>query len=196
VNITHNLRRRLLLLIAPLLLAVGITSSPALAAISSPQYVDSGWQYYDGGCQARTQAIYYPATNTISMKTDVSDPYLFVACRVDAKAIYDTNLRPVEDGATNPGMACAVLDPTCASTTYGPWRTYGPASQNLEFLRAFGFDLTTLINNIRIQQVKSGTGARASAAHSKSSTSARLKGAKRATKAQIEAKAKKFAAKH
>jgi hypothetical protein len=56
----------------------------------------------------------------------------------------------MNDAATQQAMACAVLDPTCASTTYGSWQTFQPASQTLQVLKDFGINLKNLINGVRV----------------------------------------------
>src|SRR4051812_2006003 len=143
------------------LLGVGFGAAPALADIPTPEYHgDTDWVNYDGGCKARTQFIYYSQTNKITMKTDVYDPYWFVACRVNAKAVFDTRRGPVNDGPTQTMMACAVTDPTCASTQYGPWEDFVPASAYIENLKAemkdagIDLDLSKYLTGIRIQQTK------------------------------------------
>jgi hypothetical protein len=190
MSFIHGLRGRLLLIAALAVSAIGVSTSPAMA-IPAQTYVDTGWNSYDGGCQARTQVWYYTATNKIHMKTDVSDPYWFVACRVNAKPIFDTNFGPVTDTPTQYNYACAVFDPSCASTRYGSWELFDPASPTLSVLKSFGVDLGSAISAIRIEHTHASRPG-ASAASAKS----RVAGAKRATKAQIEAKAKKFAARH
>jgi hypothetical protein len=192
VSLTRTLRRRLLVALAPLALLAGIGAAPAMA-VPAQTYVDTGWVNYDGGCQARTQAYYYTGSNKITMKTDVSDPYWFVACRVSAKPIFDTNLGPVSDGPTQFMMACAVFDPTCASTRYGVWETYD-ASATLALLKSFGLDLGSTISQVRIQHRSGYTTASAASASKAHKTSSRIAGATRATEAQIQAKEKEFAA--
>jgi hypothetical protein len=187
---TRNIRRRLLLLVMPVLAVAAIGPATALA-IPAQTVVDTGWQNYDGGCQARTQLRYYTASNRITMKTDVYDPYWFAACRVNSKPIFDTNFGPVSDGPSQYMMACAVFDPTCASTRYGAWETYDPASATLAVLKSYGVDLGSAISQIRVQHT-SAAGAGAAAA--KSAKASRVAGAKRATKAQIHAKETRFGA--
>ena len=143
------------------LLGAGFSATPALADIPTPEYNgDTGWVKYDGGCEARTQFKYYSNTNKITMKTDVYDPYWYVACRVNAKAIFDTRRGPVNDGPTQSMMACGVWDITCASTRYGPWEDFTPASGYIDNLKAemkdngIDLDLSKYITGIRIQQTK------------------------------------------
>jgi hypothetical protein len=190
MSFIHRLGGRLLVIAALAAGAIGISTSSALA-VPAQTYVDTGWVNYDGGCSARTQAWYYTATNKIHMKTDVSDPYWFVACRVNAKPIFDTNFGPITDTPSQYNYACAVFDPTCASTRYGSWELFDPASPTLSVLKSFGVDLGASISGIRIQHTAASRPG-ASAASAKS----RVAGAKRATKAQIDAKAKQFAGRH
>jgi hypothetical protein len=90
---------------------------PASYTVSKP------WTYdWNGGCGAKATVTYYPTSDTAIMNTTVSSPYLFAACRVR------THLQVQISGAVFDGVdqyvtACAVLDPTCAST-----RTTGDVS--------------------------------------------------------------------
>jgi hypothetical protein len=131
-------------------LATATSAAPASAAVPSQVYVSTGWQNYDGGCRAKTELYYWPASNTVQMKTSVSDPYLFVACRVNAKVYFDTSVGPVSDGPTQRAMACAVTDPTCASTTYGAWESFQPASGTLALLANYGLSPQQIVNSVRV----------------------------------------------
>jgi hypothetical protein len=165
--------RALLFGVAALLPLAMFSAAPAHAqqSLPDPYTVDTGWVNYDGGCQAHTQLHYSGSTNTLQMKTDVKDPYLFVACRVAVTAILDEGAYDPQNGNRTrnplphfPGgavnanpvqsmMACAVLDPSCASTTYGGWQTIDPGASLDAFWNNFG-DPSTVVNDIRIQQVK------------------------------------------
>jgi hypothetical protein len=150
------LRRRVAILAVIAVAAAGIASvsaSSATAAIPSQYHVDTGWVAFNGGCLAHTDLYYWPASNTVQMKTDVYSPYWFAACRVNAHPIFDTAFGPINDGPTQYNFACAVLDPTCASTRYGGWETTVPASATLAFVQnVFHADLSQVVSGIRIQQ--------------------------------------------
>jgi hypothetical protein len=73
---------------------------------------DSSW---DGGCVASTHAEYFPANDQSVMSTTVTSPYWFAACRVQAQLWIETRAGAFPSAANN-AMACAVLDPSCAST--------------------------------------------------------------------------------
>lgn len=128
----------------------GLGTTSAEASIPSVYHVVTPWQYYDGGCRAQAELYYYPASNTAQVRTNVSDPYWFAACRVNTKVDFDTNFTVITDGPLQSAMACAVLDPTCASTTYGAWQVFSPASGTLQTLKGFGLDLSQLVNDARI----------------------------------------------
>lgn len=132
----------------------GVGTTAAEASIPAVYHVTTPWQNYDGGCKAQAELYYYPASNTAQLTTNVSDPYWFAACRVNTKVYFDTNLTVITDGPSQSAMACAVLDPSCASTTYGTPETFSPASASLATLKQFGFDLSQLINDARISFTK------------------------------------------
>jgi hypothetical protein len=121
------------------------------AITGTPYHFETGWTPYDGGCQARTTLDYWADTNTIAMKTDVTDPYWFVACRVNAHPQFISSKGLIDDGPTQGQMACAVLDPTCASTRYGDVESFRPASLTLQTLKDFGVPLETIISRIDVQ---------------------------------------------
>jgi hypothetical protein len=128
----------------------GLGTTSAEASIPNVYHVVTPWQSYDGGCQAQAELYYYPASNTAQLRTNVYDPYWFAACRVVTKVDFDTNFTVISDGPSQPAMACAVFDPSCASTTYGPWQPFSPASATLQNLKGFGLDLSQLVNDARI----------------------------------------------
>jgi hypothetical protein len=103
----------------------------AHAAAAPTSYTsDTGWQdTWDGGCRARSTATYYPASDQTVIATTVQSPYLFAACRVNAHVRVGTRNQEF-DGATHYAMACAVTDPTCASTQTRDG-TYQPSSPAL-----------------------------------------------------------------
>jgi hypothetical protein len=115
------------------------TVTPLTPAVST----DTGWVSYDGGCQARTQLLYWAGSNVASVDTQVKDPYWFAACRVNATLIFDTPAGP-SSGPTQAAMACAVLDPSCASSTDTGWQTFNNAFQGG----------VQIINDIRVNLTK------------------------------------------
>lgn len=82
---------------------------------SSYCYYDSGWEPYDGGCQARTQMGWWRGTNQVSLRISVYSPFLFAACRVNATPLFGTTFGIVAAGKPFYAMACAALDPTCSN---------------------------------------------------------------------------------
>jgi hypothetical protein len=78
--------------------------------------VDTGFdRTWDGGCEASTHAEYYPANDQALVSTTVTSPYWFAACRVNAQLWVETRAGAFPS-AVNYAMACAALDPGCAST--------------------------------------------------------------------------------
>jgi hypothetical protein len=129
---------------------LGVGAMPASADVPAQYQVSTPWTNYDGGCQAQTELYFWAASNTVQMKTSVYDPYLFAGCWVNAKVNFDTSSGVVGDGPTQRAMACAVMDPTCASTSYGTWETFHPSSATLDLLKSFGADPAKIVNDVRI----------------------------------------------
>jgi hypothetical protein len=102
-------------LLAATVLAIAVPSQ-ASAAQPASYTVSKDWQYdWNGGCGAKATVTYYPATDTAVMNTTVTSPYLFAACRVRTH-LQVVTVNAVFDGADQYATACAVLDPSCAST--------------------------------------------------------------------------------
>jgi hypothetical protein len=96
--------------------ASAATTSAANPPPPSVYSTDTGWVTdYNGYCAVEAHVDYYPGSDTAYIHTTVRDPYLFAACRVHTNVWVDTK-NDVFQGATQGAMACAVLDPTCAST--------------------------------------------------------------------------------
>src|SRR2546421_6407241 len=129
----HRIRHLVLAGISVVSIALpGMVIADASVAHAAPaSYTfDTGWQEtWDGGCRARSTGTYYPASDQTAMSTTVQSPYLFAACRVNAHVMVGTR-NQVFDGATQYAMACAVTDPTCASTQTRN-DTYQPSSPAL-----------------------------------------------------------------
>jgi hypothetical protein len=85
------------------------------ASLPSVWQADGSSNVWDGGCQARAHADYYPANDQAVMSTTVTSPYLFAACRVDAQLWIET-ASGAFPSAVNSAVACAVVDFTCSST--------------------------------------------------------------------------------
>jgi hypothetical protein len=90
--------------------------------------VDGSSDTWNGGCRALAHADYYPASDQAVMSTTVTSPYWFAACRGYAQLWIETSSGSFPSAA-NYAMACAVLDPTCASTqtTTGDYGSATPA---------------------------------------------------------------------
>jgi hypothetical protein len=94
------------------------TAGAASAATGPPSVysVDTGWvTNYNGYCAAEAHVDYYPGSDTAYIQTTVRDPYLFADCKVHTHVWVQTK-NNVYPGAAQGAMACAVLNPTCAST--------------------------------------------------------------------------------
>jgi len=102
---------------------------PAQAAAQPSSYtVETGWRSdWNGGCAAKATVTYYPSTNKAVMNTTVQSPYAFAACRVRTHLQVRT-ANTVFEGVDQRETACAVLDPTCASTISTGDQTYSNAS--------------------------------------------------------------------
>ncbi|MFG2109863.1 hypothetical protein [Micromonospora chersina] len=83
---------------------------------------------YDGGCDATTSVSYYPANDQAVMRTTITDPYWFAACRANARLWINTNGGSFPS-AVNYAMACAVTDASCASTQTWTGNYYGATPQ-------------------------------------------------------------------
>lgn len=106
--------------LAPVGMAAAATEvAGAQTAPPSSYSFDTGKVYYEGGCWARSVATYYPVSDQTTIQTTVSSPYWFAACRARAVVHVKTANRDFV-GASQEGMACAVLDPNCASTRTTP----------------------------------------------------------------------------
>jgi len=98
--------------------------------------VDTGTDdTWNGACTASTHADYYPANDQAQMATTVSSPYLFAACRVNAQLWIETRAGSFPS-AVNYAMACAVWDPTCASTQTWPGNYYGATPSLTAFVES------------------------------------------------------------
>jgi hypothetical protein len=97
----------------------GAASAATASAANPPPSVysiDTGWvTNYNGNCAVEAHVDYYPGSDTAYIQTTVQDPYLFAACRVHTHVWVQTKSN-VFAGAVQGAMACAVLDPSCAST--------------------------------------------------------------------------------
>ncbi|GIJ45979.1 hypothetical protein Val02_28650 [Virgisporangium aliadipatigenens] len=76
---------------------------------------DSGWEYYDGSCQARTQLAWWRGSNTVSIQVHVYSPFLFAACRVYSTPQFATTFNFTVSGGSFYAMACSATDPTCSN---------------------------------------------------------------------------------
>jgi hypothetical protein len=101
--------------------ANGIRAAAEPPSVWSTDNSSSTW---NGGCTASAHADYYPAGEQAVMSTTVSSPYWFAACRVNAQLWIDT-VAGSFPSAANYAMACAVLDPGCASTQTTTGNYYG-----------------------------------------------------------------------
>jgi hypothetical protein len=114
------IRRVLAALAVPAAAAAVLASAGAASAATPPPpsvyTINTGWVTdYNGNCAVEAHVDYYPGSDTAYIQTTVRDPYLFAACRVHTHVWVQTKSN-VFAGATQGAMACAVLDPSCAST--------------------------------------------------------------------------------
>jgi len=90
-------------------------AEPASADAPTSYTVSSHSQSWNGGCEAWASVTYYPNSDTAVMNSTVRSPYLFAACRLRTH-LQVQGEDGVWEGADQFVTACAVLDPTCAST--------------------------------------------------------------------------------
>ncbi|MDS0134292.1 MULTISPECIES: hypothetical protein [unclassified Amycolatopsis] len=122
-----------------------IKARGGLSAAAPPNVwrVDGSSDTWNGGCWASAHADYYPANDQAEMSTTVRSPYLFAACRVNAQLWIETASGSFPS-AVNYGMACAVWDPTCASTQTWPGNHNNATPDLTAFVAAVNATLQTL----------------------------------------------------
>jgi hypothetical protein len=116
-------------------LAFGFAGTAQAATAPPSSYtVDTGWvSDFNGGCQAKAHVVYYPGSDQAHIETTVTSPYLFAACRVNTQVFVGTKTATYP-GAVHYAMACAVLDPSCASTQLQSGDYYGQTPQLTSFV--------------------------------------------------------------
>jgi hypothetical protein len=103
-------------------------AGPASAAQPSSYTVSTDWKSdWNGGCSAKATVTYYPGSDTAVMNTTVRSPYWFAACRVRTHLQVKT-ASGIFEGVDQYVTACAVLDPSCASTQSTGDQTFNSAS--------------------------------------------------------------------
>jgi hypothetical protein len=102
----------------PIVKSIQANKGAAAAADALPvSHEDgTGWKTnWNGGCGAEAYAVYYPINDQALIETTVQSPYWFAACRAKAQVFVHTDVG-IFPSAVHYATACAVTDPTCAST--------------------------------------------------------------------------------
>ncbi|SCL63104.1 hypothetical protein GA0070606_3739 [Micromonospora citrea] len=94
---------------------VGLGATPAAAGTQDKYTVTKWSNSFDGGCVAESTVSYWPGTDTASITTTVSNPYLFAACRVNTR-LYVQGTSTQWNSAVHYTMACGITDTSCSST--------------------------------------------------------------------------------
>ncbi|MEV6376272.1 hypothetical protein [Micromonospora musae] len=90
-------------------------AAPASAGTQDSYTITKTSNTVNGGCTVRATVTYYPGSDTANFQTTVTSPYWFAACRVNTN-LYVKGRTTQWNGAVHFAMACAVTDPSCAST--------------------------------------------------------------------------------
>jgi hypothetical protein len=149
--VTNRMKKAMAVTLASLsIVALTVTSSPITASAHSVSLhldrheINTGWvSNFDGGCQAKARVVYYPGNDQAHFETTVTDPYWFVACRVNTQLHVLTHDGEFA-GASHYAMACAVPDTSCASTRLTVGDYYGQTPQLTALVESINNTLESL----------------------------------------------------
>ncbi|MEV4808964.1 hypothetical protein [Micromonospora avicenniae] len=91
------------------------SAAPASAGTLDSYTITKTSNTVNGGCTVKATVTYYPGSDTAHFQTTVTSPYWFAACRVNTN-LYVKGRSTQWNSAVHFAMACAVTDPSCAST--------------------------------------------------------------------------------